>query len=233
MTNPNHASSLKVTLDRYCTSVVTYFKNNPAYVGAALACLLVAGGGAYFYRSSVVKHEQAAYEILSDCLAEYDQAAVGASEWKDVSAMCQAGYEKYSDTNAAPYILDIQADALLAQDKKEEAMEILSMMLSKVGTHSPLYSLYKLKLGLLKTDMADEAVKVAGVQDLEQLAADAHNQYRDVAQYYLGSYYRQQGQKDKAVTVWKELIAMNDNLADKQSASPWAAIAQEKINGLA
>lgn len=222
-------SNWKVTIDKY----LMYLKHNPHYIGAALACLLVAGGGFYFYRSSVIKQEQAAYAILSDCLAEYDQAASGASEWKDVSAMCQAGYEKYSNTKAAPYILDVQVDALLAQDKKEEAMEILSMMLSKVGNHSPLYSLYKLKLGLLKIDMPNETVRTAGVQDLEQLAADTHNQYRDVAQYYLGSYYREQGQKDKAVIVWKELIAMNDNLADRQSASPWAAMAQEKINGLA
>lgn len=229
MTNHNATPSWKITIEKYCY----YLKNNPHYLGAALACLLLAGGGAYYYRSSVIKHEEAAYAILTDCLTEYDQAAAGASEWKDVSDMCQAGYEKYSDTKVAPYILDIQADALLAQDKKEEAMEILSMMLSKVGNSSPLYSLYKLKLGLLKTDIADEATKTAGVQELEQLAADTHNQYRDVAQYYLGSYYREHGQKEKAVTVWKELIAMNDNLADKQSSSPWAAMAQEKINGLA
>jgi tetratricopeptide (TPR) repeat protein len=229
MTNHTTTQSWKITAEKYVQTI----KNNPHYLGAALACLLVAGGGFYFYRSSVIKQEEAAYAVLSDCLAEYDQAASGASEWKDVSAMCQSGYEKYGNTKVAPYILDIQVDALLAQDKKEEAMEILSMMLSKVGNHSPLYSLYKLKLGLLKTDIADDAIKTAGIQDLEQLAADSHNQYRDVAQFYLGSFYREQGQKDKAVTVWKELVALNENLADKQSSSPWAAMAQEKLNGLA
>lgn len=229
MTNHTTTQSWKITAEKYLQSI----KNNPQYLGAAFACLLVVGGGFYFYRSSVIKQEEAAYAVLSDCLAEYDQAASGASEWKDVSAMCQSGYEKYGNTKVAPYILDIQVDALLAQDKKEEAMEILSMMLSKVGNHSPLYSLYKLKLGLLKTDIADDAIKTAGIQDLEQLAADTHNQYRDVAQFYLGNFYREQGQKDKAVTVWKELVAMNENLADKQSTSPWAAMAQEKLNGLA
>lgn len=229
MTNHNATQSWKITTEKYVHSI----KNNPYYVGAAFACLLLASGGIYFYRSAITKQEEAAYAVLSDCLAEYDQAASGASEWKDVSAMCQSGYEKYGNTKVAPYILDIQVDALLAQDKKEEAMEILSMMLSKVGNQSPLYSLYKLKLGLLKTDIADDAIKTAGIQDLEQLAADTHNQYRDVAQFYLGSFYREHGQKDKAVTVWKELVAMNENLADKQSTSPWAAMAQEKLNGLA
>lgn len=227
MTNHNATSSWKISFEK----CVFKMKNNPQYVGAALACMLLAGGGIFYYRSNAIKQEEAAYAVLSDCLAEYDQAAAGASEWKDVSAMCQAGYEKYSNTKVAPYILDIQADALLAQDKKEEAMEILSMMLSKVGGNSPLYSLYKLKLGLLKTDIAEQAN--AGLQDLEQLAADTHNQYRDVAQYYLGSYYREHGQKEKAVTVWKDLVAMNENLSDKQSGSPWAAMAQEKMNGLA
>ncbi|CAN5187767.1 hypothetical protein BH09DEP1_BH09DEP1_8490 [soil metagenome] len=229
MTNHNATQSWKITIEKYMYSL----KNNPQYLGAALACVLVAGGGWYFYRSSVIKQEEAAYAVLSDCLAESDQAAAGASEWKDVSAMCQSGYEKHSTSKVAPYILNIQVDALLNQDKKQEAMEVLSMMLSKVGNNSPLYPLYKLKLGLLKTDIADESVKTSGIQDLEQLASDTHNQYRDVAQYYLGSYYRENGQKDKAVTVWKELIAMNDNLSDKQAGSPWASMAQEKINGLA
>lgn len=229
MTNHTTTQSWKITAEKY----YIYLKSNPQYLGAALACMLLVGGGWYYYRSSVIKHEEAAYTVLSDCMAEYDQAAAGASEWKDVSAMCQSGYEKHSNSKVAPYILDIQVDALLEQDKKQEAMEVLSMMLSKVGSNSPLYSLYKLKLGLLKTDIADEATKTAGVQDLEQLAADTHNQYRDVAQYYLGSYYRDHGQAEKAATVWKELIAMNDNLADRQSSSPWASMAQEKINGLA
>lgn len=228
MINPKATSSWKFTIEKYHY----YLKDNPYYLGAVLAGVLIVGGGIYFYRLSANNHEQAAYAVLSDCLAEYDQAAAGASEWKDVSALCHAGYEKYRDTKVAPYILDIEADALLAQDKKEEAMEVLSIMLSQVGTHSPLYSLYKLKLSLLKTDMADEAIKAAGVQDLEQLAADSHNHYRDVAQFYLGSYYREHNQKEKAAHVWKELVAMNENLADKQSTSPWAAMAQEKLNGL-
>ena len=229
MTNHTTTQSWKITAEKYLYTL----KNNPQYVGAALACLLVVGGGFYYYRSTVIKQEEAAFAVLSECLAEYDQAATGASEWKDVSAMCQAGYEKYGNTKVAPYILDIQVDALLAQDKKEEAMEVLSMMLSKVGNHSPLYSLYKLKLSLLKTDIADDAIKTAGIQDLEQLAADTNNHYRDVAQFYLGSLYREQGQKDKAATVWKELVALNEKLADKQASSPWAAMAQEKLNGLA
>lgn len=229
MTNPNGTSSWNFMIEKY----VHQIKNNPLMFGGALAVLLAIGGGVYFYRASVIQQEEQAYTVLADCLAEYEQASAGASDWKDVTDMCQAGYEKHSTSKVAPYILDIQVDALLAQDKKEEAVDKLNLMISKVGNDSPLYPLYKLKLGLLKTDLTDEAVKTEGLHDLEQLAADTHNNYRDVAQYYLGSYYRQNGQQEKAVQVWKELIAMNENLSDKASTSPWAAMAQEKINGLA
>lgn len=208
-------------------------KRNPIYSGAALAVLLAITGGYFFYRNSVKKHEAAAYEVLADCMNEYEQAVAGAREWHDVSAMCEAGYQKYHKTKAAPYLLDIQVDALLAQDKKQEAYETLNRMVDQIGSRSPLHSLYKLKLGLLKIDMADAAIKTAGVQDLEELAQDTRNQYRDVAQYYLGTYYKEHGQQDKAVTVWKELIALNDTIADKQAGSPWATLAQEKMNGLA
>lgn len=229
MTNHNPTHSWKITFEKY----LFYLKNNPLYIGGALAVLLAAGGGFYFYRSAVIQQEEQAYTVLADCLAEYEQASAGASEWKDVSEMCQAGYEKHSTSKVAPYILDIQVDALLAQNKKEEAVEKLNLMISKVGNNSPLSPLYKLKLGLLKTDLSDEALKIEGLHDLEQLAADTHNNYRDVAQYYLGSYYRQNGQQEKAVQVWKELIALNENVSDRSATSPWAAMAQEKINGLA
>lgn len=229
MTNHNASPSTR----SFSEKCLYFLKNNPLYLGGALAIVLALGGGFYYYRATLNQQEEQAYAVLADCLAEYEQASAGASDWKDVTDMCQAGYQKHSTSKVAPYILDIEVDALLAQDKKEEAVEKLNLMISKVGDHSPLYPLYKLKLGLLKTDVSDEAVKKDGLRDLEQLAADTHNNYRDVAQYYLGSYYRQNGQQEKAVQVWKELIALNENLSDRSATSPWAAMAQEKINGLA
>ena len=65
-----------------------------------------------------IQKERAAHTILVDCMSQYDQAAQGKGSWTDVATMCQAGYEKFSGTKVAPYILAVQVDALLAEQKQ-------------------------------------------------------------------------------------------------------------------
>lgn len=226
--NNNLLQSLKMNIDRAMYKV----QNNMVFVGAGAAFALACVGGFFVYRHFDIQKEQAAHTILEDCLAQADEAAQGKAEWVDVAAMCHAGYEKFSKTKVAPYILAVEVDALLADQKQQEALERLDLMISRVGDSSPLYPMYTLKQALLKLDMAEPALQEAGFASLEKLAADTKNIYNDAAQYYLGLYYRQKGDQQKAVDVWQHLVAINENLADKQASSPWAAMAQEKINGL-
>ena len=88
--------------------------------------------------------------------SQYEQAAQGKAQWADVVTMAHAGYEKFSSTKVAPYILAVEVDALLAQDKKQEALDKLDLMVSKIGSSSPLYKLlYKLKQVLIKLDIPE------------------------------------------------------------------------------
>ncbi len=214
-------------------SLTNYARNNMMAVGAGVALLLVSAGGWYTYRYFDLQKEEAAHTILVDCLAQYEEAAQNRSQWSNVIAMCQAGYEKYSGTKVAPYIVAIQVDALLADQKQQEALEKLDLMLSRLSASSPLYNLYAMKHALLRLDMNDQTLKEKGLADLEKLALDNSNIYNDAAQFYLGLYYREQGEQTKAADTWKKLIALNDSITDDQGKSPWAALAQEKINGLA
>lgn len=214
-------------------SMLGYAKKNIMVVGTGLAVLAVASGGWYTYRYFDLQKEEAAHTILVDCLAQYEEAAQGRSGWSNVIAMCQAGYDKYRSTKVAPYIVAIQVDALLADQKQHEALEKLDVMLAHLSASSPLYNLYAMKHALLRLDMNDGALKEKGLADLERLACDNANIYNDAAQFYLGLYYREQGQSTKAADTWKKLIALNDALTDDQGKSPWATLAQEKINGLA
>ncbi len=223
-----------IGLDGWKTKFESYVataQDNLAYVGAGFGALVVLAGGLYWYHYNAVQKEQAATTILADCLSQYEQAAQGKAQWGDVVTMAHAGYEKFSATKVAPYILSVEVDALLAQDKKQEALDALDLMISKIGTSSPLYDLYKLKQVLIKLDMPD--LKDSALQDLQKLAAHQQSNFADAAQYYLGLYYQNAGDQQKALEVWKPLVAINDTVADTVARSPWATMAQSKINGLA
>lgn len=205
-------------------------QDNLAYVGAGAAVLVLLAGGFYWHRHSAQQKEQAAFTILADCLSQYEQAAQGRAQWSDVITMAQAGYQKFSATKVAPYIVSVEVDALLAQDKKQEALEKLDLMISKISTGSALYPLFALKQALIKIDLPE--TKEAGLQALQKLA-DTRSDFSDAAQYYLGLYYENAGQTQKAQEVWKPLVALNENTTDTLARSPWAAMAQSKVNGLA
>lgn len=213
--------------------LVDWSNKNSTALTAAFGLALLFAGGWYGYRYWDAQKEQAAHTILTDCMTQYDQAAQGKASWADVVAMCQAGYEKFNATKVSPYIVAVQVDALLAQQKKQEAYELLGTLLARIGTGSPLYHVYALKYALLRVDMPDATLNAAGLKDLEQLAADVHNMNRDAAQYYLGLYYATHDNASKAKEIWQALAAQNaTTAADAQARSPWAAHAQEKINGL-
>lgn len=217
----------KTRFDSYIESA----QNNLLYVAVGFGALVILAGGFYWYRHASIQKEQAAFTILADCLSHYEQAAQGKAQWADVATMSHAGYEKFSSTQIAPYILAIEVDALLAQEKHTEAVEKLDLMVLKMDTRSPLYSVYKLKQVLVKLDIPE--LQEAAVKDLQQLAAARDNNFTDAAQYYLGLYYQNAGDQQKALEVWKPLVAINDTVTDAIARSPWATMAQSKINGLA
>jgi tetratricopeptide (TPR) repeat protein len=212
-------------------SYITAAQDNLAYVGAAFGALIILAGGLYWYSYSAQQKEQAATTILADCISQYEQAEQGKAQWADVVTMAHAGYEKFSSTKVAPYILAVEVDALLAQDKKQEALDKLDLMVSKIGSSSPLYDLYKLKQVLIKLDIPE--MKERALAELQHLANARNSDFVDAAQYYLGLYYQNAGQQEKAVEIWKPLVAINDSVSDTMARSPWATLAQAKMNGLA
>jgi len=228
MNSTNLINSAKNTIDNLVDSAQKHI----AYIGTGAGLLVLLAGGWYGYRYMGIQKEQAAHTILADCMNQFDQASQGKASWTDVATMCQAGYEKFKNTKVAPYIQAVQVDALLAEQKQQEALDLLNVMLSQIGSSSPLYPLYALKQALLKLDMTDAALHESGLQELEKLAADTTNIYNDAAQFYVGFYYQTHGNAGKAKEVWTNLVAINDAVTDEQARSPWASMAQEKLNGL-
>lgn len=222
-----------IGLDGWKTKFESYIataQHNLVYVGAGFGALVILAGGFYWYHYTSVQNEQAATTILADCLSQYEQATQGKAQWADVVTMAHAGFVKFSNTKVAPYILSVEIDALLAQDQKQAALEKLDVMISKIGSNSSLFALFKLKQVLIKLEIPE--LKEIALQELQQLAR-TDSYFTDAAQYYLGLYYQNAGQQEKALEVWKPLVAINDTISDTMARSPWATMAQSKINGLA
>lgn len=200
-------------------------------VGLSLLAGLLAFGGWYLYSQRTTQSEHESFKIFNDCMREYERAIEGKAEWKDVDAMCSNGYQRNASSAVAPYILAIRIDALLAQQKQQEALEQSTIMLAHLPANSPLYAPYKTKHSLLEIDSSDEATRLHGLRELEKLANDTKNIYNDVALYYLGLYYFMHADLVQAKEIWNRLV-LQAMPADKQGQSPWAARAKEKLQYL-
>ena len=119
-----------------------------------------------------------------------------------------------------PYYLSFQADGLLKQGKKNEAIGVMDEMIQHMPVSSPLLPLFKTKRALIKLDSDDEAIQQEAVQELEVLAKDSDNQFQDLAQFYLGRYYWSNDQIVEAKQVWQQLV--DEQRKQRLAPSPWA-----------
>ncbi len=202
----------------------TLVSNIPYIRWIALACLgLVVLGGVYFgYSWYVTKREQAAQKIFSECMHEYMEAYSGQTAWVNVQELSKLGYEQHASSSMAPYFLALQADALVQENKKQEAVAVLDTMLAHMSSTSPVYGVYQLKRALLMLD-TDDAL---GLEQLKKLAQNSSNKNRDAALYYLGLYHWSKDSFDQARESWQELV---DLMHNQEANSPWAVLAQKKL----
>lgn len=200
-----------------------YFKE---IAGTVLICA-GAFGGLYFYRSYQAQKEGAAQIIFAECIAEFDRAQKDPAVWPDVEIAARAGYKRHSGTALAPYFLALQAQALVAQDKLNDALVIYDQLLSSIPASSPFLYLYKIKAALVKMDV--DALANEGFAELQALAQDIKNTYKDEALFYVGNHYWFKGELDQAKATWKNLVEQFGNQTG-MGESPWALRAQEKLN---
>ncbi len=198
----------------------------PIAIGACVAFAIA--GLCYGYFMHMRQKEYAAQQILAECIDEYNRVRQGSGEWANVELMCKAGYERFAATKTAAYFMVFRADALLALDQPEAAIQLLQQMLERLGSSSPLYALFKTKLSLIKIDDHNPRTQEEGVQELKELAADANNIQRDVALYYLEHYYAAHNQPEAAQATLAELQALQP--LEHSAQSPWVVLAQEASN---
>ena len=225
---------------------VNYWK----YIGGFVLVLSVSGASFLGYRYYVVHREQNAQKIFAECAHEYQKALQDDTVWPDVVTLCEQGYALHSNAHLAPYFLAYQSEALIKQNKMEEAQNILDQMVKLLPKKSPLYYLYKTKLLLLMHDESmkkwfdkvgsseielnanedsDFGIAWAWITALDTLGHDEQNPYRDKALYYVGLYYWSINDLENAEKAWQDLVALDTN---SEAPSPWAGLVKDKLEQL-
>lgn len=203
-----------------------------ALVLGALAMVALLGLW-WVYSQFAGQKEKDAQKTLASCIELYDQA-VGASEtsvpWSSVETACKRAYDEHSGSNLAPYFLGYQAEALVKQNKLDEAVTVMAQAVKSMSKSSPLYHVYATKLALMEIDSHDGAIHTEGLKRLEDLAADTKNQQRDEALYYAGLYYWQLNDQVKAKEAWEKLAELSSS---SQVPSPWMQLVSERLAVLA
>lgn len=203
--------------------------NNNSIVKAFIVgsvVVLAIGGAWYTYRYYANGKESKAQKVLVDCLAQFDKAEQDKNaDWGSLQAIASVAYGQQKNTNAAPYLLALEAEALVHLDKKEEAVDRLDKAIAGLSSNSPFYYVYKTKRALIKMD-GDQTLVEQGLHELQELAQDTKNKNNDQAQFYLGLYYWSRNDLDQARQAWQPLASMN---LEGEGASVWAIRAQEKL----
>ncbi len=222
----------KFLYDWYRTSVAPEVKSLSRYPYAkeiVVAVVIVAVAAIIFwsYRSYHSHQESSAQIDFAHALESYQAAQRGgAVTWPQLEILLQSGYEQHKKSSFAPYFLVYQSEAQIKQHKLSEAAGTLEKVLSLMPKDSPLLNLYKTKLALIEMDLPEK--QQAAVEKLHALAYDKENHFNDYALYYLGLFTENQGQKEEAQKIWKELAESQHN-EHRLAQSPWVLLAKEKL----
>ena len=175
----------------------------------------------------VIQREKTVQYDFSILMTEYDTMMQAKDpQWATLLEKFEKNYDKHSNSSLLPYYLGYKVKILLNQDKKEEALAVLDKMIDAMAG-SPVIALYEMERALIRLDNADVSLRETGLQTLKALAYDAHNDFRDNAQFYLGRYYWATNQFALAREVWQKLV--DEQHDEKMAPSPWLSYVQDKL----
>jgi len=208
-------------------------EKNSKYGNLLLIGILVAGlgyGGYSIYRWHVIGKEATAQKTFSEAMQLFEQAMGESEKWADVEGAFALGYEQNSGSKLAPLFQLFQAQALVAQGKRDIALPLMEIAIKKMPSDNPLTGYYKTKVALVKMDDKDTAVRAAGLKELESIANNDGGDAQDVALYYLGSYFLSKDEVEKARVAWQKLEKLPSK--SKEEKSPYSQLASEKLKQL-
>jgi predicted negative regulator of RcsB-dependent stress response len=213
-------------------SAVRDTKTRYALIAAGVFILGVAGY--YGYRWHQKKTMQQAHRQFSESIEEYKKALHKPSLWNEVEDVFGLGRDNNKGSALEPFFMWHQAQALIAQEKYTQAVALMHDALALTPADSALLPLMRISYSLVRIDAGQAS---EGIADLEKLAHDLHNPYRDIALFYAGEYYNTHGDSGRAHALWHELLEAFPPVQGKgfnrsRDASPWSALVPESTVSL-
>lgn len=217
-------SSVVVSMVATVSELVAKNKKKLFWGGiVAIVCAMLL----FLYNMWSDSRNASAQRVLGNLIESHERAVANKNvDLDNVIKQFQEGYEQNSSSNVAAYFLGYQVDLLIQQNKKDEARIVLDNTITQLCS-SPLVPLYKMKRALIKLDNADETTKKEGKAELEALAYDKTNQFKDSALFYLGQYYWFINDIDSARKVWQTLI--DEQPKATLFVSPWVDLAKKYL----
>lgn len=199
----------------------------------ALAAIVLVTALYVGYQWYVTSREQKAQQLFSLYMQDFasQKASHDQEGLQRVERLFAEGHTQYRSSALAPYFLAMQAEVQLQQDKQDEALATLHMVVTSLPSSSPMLPLFKTKHALVALDSKDESIRNVGLQELMSVARDTHFAYNDMALFYLGRYYWSQNDLQEAKKIWQELVDLR-SLDQAASPSPWAHEAQQALKQL-
>lgn len=227
------ASSLNYMARSFLNILQDYASDKKILQYSLIFLLLVSSGiGVYFgYRWYASYREQAAQLAFGITLDQYNDLLE--KEDADFVAIAQEfaqGYKNHKNSSLAPYFLSAQADALIKAGDKKGALAVMDTLVDTNQAHAPMMALFKTKRALLALDSGDETRTQKSLDELETVAQDTTNIYRDYALYHLGMYHWVHNNIEAAKKAWQELVAIEQG--DAFSVSPWAALVSDTLQSI-
>jgi len=182
----------------------------------------------FAYKWWVIKRERAAQYDFAFLMTEYDAMSREKDpQWAVLLEKFEKNYEKHSNSSLLPYYLGYKVQILLAQNKKEEALDTLNKMIAGIVPSSPMLAMYQMERAFVQLDSDDTQLQEVALQTLKTLANDTNNIFRDSAQDYLGRYYWSQNNIEEAREIWQQLI--DEQRDEKMASSPWVDQVQAQL----
>lgn len=197
------------------------------WITLALLLGLVGVGSWKAYNWYTVSQEKKAQVAFMFVLEDYNRLTNSQDDvnWQDAATTFAAVAKKYPKTMYGDLARMFEADCL-SRVKGANSIEPLEVWVQTHTSKHPMYYLYKTRYALALANDASEHIRL-----LQELIADPKNIHKDMAQFFLGYYYWAQDDITQARTIWQQLI---DSQVDvpAEGKSPWASIAESKLNYL-
>lgn len=177
------------------------------------------------YRTNRERHAQ---QALNEVISLFKGINPGTSaqavlSWQELELASRMGYEQNSGSVIAPYFLALAAHALVQQDKKAEALELITRVVNQLAESNSLRDAYRVTQALLIFDTAPERVS-EGRDILKSIASAEHSYYKDQALYWLGVDAELMGDTSQARTYFDQLRSFRRRDLPQEYPSPWASL---------